>query len=230
MILKLAASFPEHRRMTIHERFRSFRLWLRWCAKHYEMNEFDPCDGVTIKVPYDKENEESWNEDEIRRILDAAPDSLYRFFLGLMAYAGLRLKEALYLRTENIRRDTHEIALVGKGNKFAVVPVSDKLWVLYETVMKEVKPEGRFFPAGKFEQNTPELGIMFKFVLTRAGLLIPKKSLHHRLRHSYCTNLIRAGVDLKTVTRLMRHSDVRISLNVYTHISDEAMRDGVNRI
>lgn len=230
VILKLVASFPEYRRMTIHERFRSFRLWLRWCAKHYDMNEFDPCDGVTIKVPYDKENEESWNEDEIKRILNAAPDPLYRFFLGLMAYAGLRLKEALYLRTEDIHRDTHEISLVGKGNKYAVVPISDKLWALYETVMNEVKPDGRFFPAGRFEQNTPELGIMFKFVLTRAGLPIPKKSLHHRLRHSYCTNLVRAGVDLKTVTRLMRHSDVRISLNVYTHISDESMRDGVNRI
>ena len=60
VILKLIASFPEYRRMTIHERFRSFRLWLRWCAKHYDMNEFDPCDGVSIKVPYDKENEESW--------------------------------------------------------------------------------------------------------------------------------------------------------------------------
>ena len=230
MILKLVASFPQHRRMTLHERFRSFRLWLRWCSKHYDMGEFDPCEGVVIKVPFDKENEESWNEAEIQRILDAAPSTLYRFFIGLMALAGLRLSEALNLRTEDIHCDTHEISLVGKGNKYAVVPISDKLWALYSEVMENDRPDGRFFPPDRFEQNSGELAAIFKFVLARAGLPMPKKSLHHRLRHSYCTNLIRAGVDLKTVTRLMRHSDVRISLNVYTHISDEAMRDGVNRI
>ena len=230
MILKLVASFPQHRRMTLHERFRSFRLWLHWCAKHYDMGAFDPCEGVIIKVPYDKENEESWSEEEIQRIIDAAPSTLYRLFIGLMAYAGLRLTEALNLRTEDIHRDTKEITLVGKGNKYGTVPISDKLWSLYMAVIDELHPEGRLFPPDKFEQNTPELAAIFKFVLARAGLPMPKKSLHHRLRHSFCTNLIRAGVDLKTVTRLMRHSDVRISLNVYTHISDESMRNGVNRI
>jgi site-specific recombinase XerD len=230
MVLKLVASFPQHRRMTLHERFRSFRLWLRWCAKQYEMGEYNPCDGIVIHVPFDKENEESWSEEEIQRIIDAAPSTLYRLFVGLMAYAGLRLSEALNLRVEDIHRDTKEIAIVGKANKYAVVPISDKLWSLYTAVMDELHPEGRFFPPDKFEQHSPELVAIFRYVLARAGLPMPKKSLHHRLRHSYCTNLIRAGVDLKTVTRLMRHSDVRISLNVYTHISDDAMRDGVNRI
>ena len=230
MVLRLISSFPQHRRMTLHERFRSFRLWLRWCAKQYEMGEYNPCEGVVIRVPFDKETEESWSEEEIQRIIDAAPDSLYRFFVGLMAFAGLRLSEALHLRVEDVRRDSREISLVGKCNKFAVLPMSDKLWSLYTTVIEEYHPEGRFFPPDKFEQNSPELAAIFKFVLSRAGLALPKKSLHHRLRHSYCTNLIRAGVDLKTVTRLMRHSDVRISLNVYTHITDESMRDGVNRI
>ncbi|GEM_PF-2283289 len=230
LILKLISSFPEHRRMTIHERFRSFRLWLHWCAQHYDLGAFDPCENVVIRVPYDKENEESWNEEEIQRIVDAAPDARYRFFIGLMSFAGLRLSEALHLRTEDIHQDTREISLVGKGNKYAVVPISDKLWALYTAVMEEYKPDGRFFPPDRFEQHTSGLVSMFKFVLGRAGLSIPRKSIHHRLRHSYCTNLIRAGVDLKTVTRLMRHSDVRISLNVYTHISDESMREGVNRI
>lgn len=230
MVLKLVESFPEHRRMTLHERFRSFKLWLHWCAKQYEMGEFSPCDGIVIRVPFDKETQESWSEEEIQRILDASPNTLYRFFIGLMAYAGLRLREALTLRVEDIRQDTREISLVGKGNKFAVVPICDKLWTIYTSVMEEVKPEGRFFPPETFEQNSAELSAIFKFVIARAGLKLPRKSLHHRLRHSYCTNLIRAGVDLKTVTRLMRHSDVRISLNVYTHISDEAMREGVNRI
>lgn len=230
VVLKLVSSFPEHRRMTLHERFRSFRLWLRWCAQHYDMTEFNPCEGIVVRVPYDKECEESWSEQDIQRIIDASPSTLYKFFIALMGYAGLRLSEALNLRTEDIRCDTREISLVGKGNKYATIPVSDKLWAIYLNVMDELHPEGRFFPPDKFEQNSPELAAIFKFVLARAGLKLPKKSLHHRLRHSFCTNLIRSGTDLKTVTRLMRHSDVRISLNVYTHITDESMRDAVNRI
>ena len=43
----------------------------------------------------------------------------------------------------------------------------------------------------------------------------------HGLRHTYCTMLIAAGVDAKTVQQLMGHSDPRMTMKLYAHKVDE---------
>lgn len=51
----------------------------------------------------------------------------------------------------------------------------------------------------------------------------------HDLRHTYITNLVKSGTDIKTVSELARHSDVRTTLQVYTHTSEEAKREAINQ-
>ena len=43
----------------------------------------------------------------------------------------------------------------------------------------------------------------------------------HDLRHSYCTLLYSAGVDVKTAAYLMGHSDIKVTMSIYTHLSAE---------
>ena len=43
----------------------------------------------------------------------------------------------------------------------------------------------------------------------------------HSIRHSYATRLFEAGVDIKTVQKLMGHSDYKTTLNIYVHVMDE---------
>lgn len=45
------------------------------------------------------------------------------------------------------------------------------------------------------------------------------------LRHDYCTRLAKAGIDLRTAQRLMGHSDISMTANIYTHIDDSAILD-----
>ena len=50
----------------------------------------------------------------------------------------------------------------------------------------------------------------------------------HVLRHTFCTNMANAGMDLKSLQYLMGHSDAGVTMNVYTHASyahaEESMR------
>lgn len=50
----------------------------------------------------------------------------------------------------------------------------------------------------------------------------------HMLRHTYVTNLIYSGTDVKTVSRLARHSDIRTTLQVYTQVEDDRLVDAIN--
>ena len=51
----------------------------------------------------------------------------------------------------------------------------------------------------------------------------------HMLRHTYCTNLILAGVAPVTVKDLMGHASIRITLDIYTHITEEFKENDMNK-
>lgn len=65
-------------------------------------------------------------------------------------------------------------------------------------------------------------------VLNKHAQKLGFKFRSHNLRHTYISNLVSNGIDIKTVSELARHSDVRTTLQVYTHTSEEAKRDAIN--
>lgn len=52
----------------------------------------------------------------------------------------------------------------------------------------------------------------------------------HVFRHTFCTNMANAGMDLKSLQYLMGHSDVSVTLNVYTHNSYEKAEESMAKI
>jgi len=52
----------------------------------------------------------------------------------------------------------------------------------------------------------------------------------HVFRHTFCTNMANAGMDLKSLQYLMGHSDASVTLNVYTHNSYEKAEESMAQI
>lgn len=52
----------------------------------------------------------------------------------------------------------------------------------------------------------------------------------HSLRHTYCSNLCRAGVGLKQVQTLMGHNDIHVTLDIYTAVTGQDLREGTDRL
>ena len=63
--------------------------------------------------------------------------------------------------------------------------------------------------------------------LSRHGI---EKFNFHRLRHTFATRCIEAGVDAKTTSELLGHANVNITLNLYVHPNAEAKREAVDRM
>ena len=51
----------------------------------------------------------------------------------------------------------------------------------------------------------------------------------HQLRHTYCTMLYHAGVDLKSASQLMGHSDIKITLEIYTHLDEKFKKINIDK-
>jgi integrase len=64
-------------------------------------------------------------------------------------------------------------------------------------------------------------------MLKKAGVEFKK---FHALRHTYATKLFEKGVPLKTVQKLLGHSDISITANIYTHVMPEQKIDAAEEL
>lgn len=67
----------------------------------------------------------------------------------------------------------------------------------------------------------------YKRILADAGI---KSANFHSLRHTFATNAIKLGIDPKTVSELLGHADVSVTLNRYAHSFDEQKRQAMKKI
>ena len=85
-----------------------------------------------------------------------------------------------------------------------------------------------FILSGKLKPIEPRtLQYRFEKILKSAGI---REMTFHSLRHSYATLCIEKGIDIKTLSELLGHSDVKITLNTYVHSSDRLKRKYVKRL
>lgn len=164
------------------------------------------------KIP--KKKKDFWTLDQIDRIIAKAPNPRTRLLWSFMAFAGLRISEAKAMRPEKIYEG--KIHVVGKGDKHASIPISPRL----QREIERYDGEWRFRYSQATLENVAEEAIPEGF---------PGKAHAHRFRHSFGSNLVRANVNVKIVQTLMRHENIRLTLDTYGHIldtdSEKALKD-----
>lgn len=147
-----------------------------------------------------------WTPEQVDRILDRAPDRAHRLLWAFMAFAGLRIHEALKTTPADIRDGF--LCVTGKGGKFAKVPVSSRLRSELDRAGWKWDFLGTVWPRKALE----------KAAAAAIPEGFPGKANNHRFRHSFASNLIRGGANPKAVQRLMRHSNIQTTLAIYSHV------------
>lgn len=132
---------------------------------------------------------------EARRALGAAgPDDYALLSLGMLA--GLRAHEAAKIHSRDVSQ-TH-LHVVGKGGREALLPTHPTLWTIAQ------ERDGYWFPSGSGHLQALTVSLRVTRLFTGLGI----EGSFHRCRHFYGTSLLRAGVNLRVVQELMRHSSL----------------------
>lgn len=155
-----------------------------------------------------------WTTEQIDRIIAYAPSPKTRLLWSFMAFAGLRKSEATAMTPDKIHDG--KIYIVGKGDKEAAIPICPRLqreidrykgdWTLSFAPLTLERAAAKAIPEG-----------------------FPGKAHAHRFRHSFGSNLIRAGVNVKVVQKLMRHENITMTLDIYGHILDTDANEAINK-
>jgi site-specific recombinase XerD len=166
------------------------------------------------------------NDAELQQRLDASPHRLHKALL-LMRLTGIRIGELASLPRDCVRIDLHgqEFLKVplGKLNNERLVPIDDRVAAIVRSLQHIHGHTEREYLIDKADGNRVPLYRYFH-ALTQAceGLESKEPITSHRLRHSYATSMLAAGVSLTSVMRLLGHRDIRMTLR-YAAITQETV-------
>ena len=151
--------------------------------------------------------------------------------LELLFSTGLRISELCSLSTDDVDLSRDEFSIRGKGDKVRVVFLSDEAKHAITLYLKNRKDmdDALFVQYGRKANATKDLRLspravqrMLKAYAIKAG--ITRKVTPHVIRHSFATDLLSNGADLRSVQTLLGHANIATT-QIYTHVTDKHLRD-----
>lgn len=145
---------------------------------------------------------------------------------------GLRVSELTSLLLSQLYLDEKYIRVTGKGSKERLVPISEKaihelrLWFLDRNTMA-IKPGEQdyvFLNRRGAHLTRTMILIMIKKQAELAG--IQKTISPHTLRHSFATELLKGGADLRVIQAMLGHESIGTT-EIYTHLDIDILRDEI---
>ncbi len=214
---------------------------LRGFLKYLAKRKIKSLDPTLVELPRTHRPQVTFlHVDEIEAILNQIPIDTEtglrdRAILELLFSTGLRISELIALNRDSVNLERKEFMVRGKGQKDRPVFVSDSAALAVADYLSERKDS---LPAlflnnsknqplagasGDYRRLTPRSveRIINKYVRA-AG--ITKHVTPHTLRHSFATDLLMNGADLRSVQSLLGHSNISTT-QIYTHVTDPHLKE-----
>ncbi|MFA7244286.1 MAG: tyrosine-type recombinase/integrase [Patescibacteria group bacterium] len=189
------------------------------------------------------------NKEEYLRLLDAPNTANLnglrdKSMLELLFSTGLRVSELCGLKLGQMNFDKGEIAVLGKGKKLRVVFLSDVTlkyladYLVNRKVLKIIADDSssqlQYFISETYKDDPVFLSNRKNPIKPRAVERLVQKYAKvagitktvtpHTLRHTFATDLLGAGADIRSVQSLLGHSNISTT-QVYTHVTDKHLRE-----
>ena len=214
----------------------ALRSFLRFLIK----NDIKTLEPSKIDLPKTESRSLKFLEkDQVDRLVTSADTSKEdgirdRAMMELLFSSGLRVSELVKLDRDKINLERREFGVIGKGGRARIVFISDRAsdWIKRYLDKREdaFKPLFIRYSGKVTEENNGES----MRLTSRSVERVVKKYVHksripvdatvHTLRHSFATDLLINGADIRSVQEMLGHKNIATT-QIYTHITNKQLRD-----
>lgn len=143
--------------------------------------------------------------------------------LELLYSSGIRISEAINIKIKDINISDKSIRILGKGSKMRIVYFGEYAKEYLEEYLKVRNSSLEYLFLNK--NNTPLTRRGAEYIISNLvkTSLLKKKVTPHTFRHSYATEMLNNGADIRSVQELLGHSSLSTT-GIYTHVTNEVVR------
>ena len=165
------------------------------------------------------------SQEEVARLLEAAPGLKVKAALSVAYGAGLRVSEVVALKVSDIDSERMTLRVErGKGQRDRYVMLSPQLLELLREWWRAARPQAWLFP-GQNPVNPMSARQLNRAVHAAKNLAgISKRVSTHTLRHSFATHLLEQDVDIRVIQVLLGHAKLETTA-LYTRVAVNTIRD-----
>lgn len=183
----------------------------------------DPSEKLpTVHVP--RNQPRPFTPEQIDLMLNSGAYRKTRAMILLGYYQGLRVSSIARIHGSDVDIASARLRVIGKGGKEAALPLHPVIAELATTM----PPDDYWFPARGGRTGHVHGASVSERVLDakrRAGIVDPRLTAHS-LRHSFGSDLVEHGVDIRVVQELMMHESLT-STQIYTNVPESRKRAGI---
>lgn len=212
---------------TINKHLNYFSTIINWAIEHGH------CLALPFRIPrYPKKKIVAKPLQPLtKRQVDALYNTIepqYRLLFLLMVDHGLRQEEAMRLCVDDINEETRTIRVLGKGNKYRVVPFLSYRFIEELDKVLEVRFEGPLV----VNPVTGKPYVTILKALNRAAKTvgITRSINHHILRHTFSTLAAQGGMNPHALQRILGHSSIETTNKIYTHVGVDFVGEEAKRL
>ena len=199
----------------------ALRMFLKYLAKR-NIASLDTGKIELAKLP--QRELDLISPEDLERLLDIPKGTSAKILrdkaiLELFFSTGLRISELCNLNIDEINLKRDEFSVRGKGGKIRVVFLSDRA---KDAIKKYLEKRGEVDNEKLFPVTPRSIQRMIKKYARKVK--IPVDVTPHVLRHSFATDLLMAGADLRSVQEMLGHKNVSTT-QIYTHVTNRQLKD-----
>jgi site-specific recombinase XerD len=225
------------KRVTQNYHLIALRSFLKYCLKR----DIPVVSPDKIDLPKSESRSLHFLErDDVERLLSmpeiSTPDGLRdKAILETLFSTGLRVSELVKLNRDSINLEKKEFGIIGKGRRPRVVFLSDSAasWIARYLEQREDQLAPVFIRYGgkkpaENDRTGESLRLSARSVERAVEKYVKKAKLTikitpHGLRHSFATDLLSAGADLRAIQEMLGHKNISTT-QIYTHVTNPQLK------
>lgn len=214
----------------------ALRAFLKWLRK----NDFEALAPEKLDLPKAETHSPNFlSGEQVERLLNAPTLSTPqgkrdKALLELLFSTGLRVSELVSLDRDKVNLDTREFGIIGKGRRPRVVFLSRRAsrWLEEYLATRDDNYNPLFVRyAGKKDAATSDdqmrltpRSVQRLIKKYARKVKLPLEVTPHVMRHSFATDLLMAGADIRSVQEMLGHKNIQTT-QIYTHVTNKQLKD-----